>query len=252
MINCFLYKHIIGIIKAPNDLTASEACFMLIKKRERKRENHSRPKQRSPLKIRVKNSFKTNIMIRLFSQLCKCFKEISFKNEINTFHEYLKTFNVEALVCPFCGAKHGLSKFTSYKRHLVTYDNNTAQDNIITIPRYICSSCGHTHALLPSVIIPYMSFSIKFTVSLIHDYLIHKFQSIETMCEHYGIAIATFYRILKKFKEHKQLWLGLLNDKHTSNLIFAKHLINSTFIDIEIFIINFLNRTSLSFLQGTS
>lgn len=191
-------------------------------------------------------------MIRLFSQLCKCFKQISFENEINIFDEHMKTLNIEVLVCPFCGAKRALSSFASYKRHLVTYDNNTAQDNIITILRDICLSCGHTHAILPSVIIPYMSFSFKFTVSLIHDYLVHKYPSVAAMCEHYGIAIATFYRILKKFKEHKQIWLGLLEDKLISNLNFVQHIINSSFNEIEDFIIQFFKQNGSSFFQGTS
>ncbi|MBW9145592.1 hypothetical protein K2F40_16575 [Clostridium sp. CM028] len=226
--------------------------MLIIKTRERKRENPRHPKQRSPFKIRVKNSYKTIIMIRLFSQLYKCFNQISFKNEIAAFDKYVSTVNTATLVCPFCGAKHALSSFDSYKRHLVTYGNNTAQDNTITILRYICSSCGHTHALLPSVIVPYMSFSFKFTVSLIHDYLVHKYRSVEGMCEHYGIAISTFYRILKKFKEHKQLWLGLLEEKLISNLSFIQHIINSSFDEIENFIIQFFKQNGLSFFQGTS
>jgi len=110
-------------------------------------------------------------MIRLFSQLCKHFNQNSFKNEITDFDNYVKSVNIETLVCPFCGAKHALSPFASYKRHLVTYENNTTQDNIIIIHRYICSSCGHTHFLLPPAIVPYMSFSFEFSVSLIHDYM---------------------------------------------------------------------------------
>lgn len=190
-------------------------------------------------------------MIRLFSQLCKCFKQISFENEITVFDRYVSSVNIETLACPFCGAKHSLSKFACYKRHLVTY-NNTAQDNMITIPRYSCSSCGRTHALLPSVIVPYMSFSFKFTVSLIYDYLVHKYHSVEAICEHYGIAISTFYRILKKFKEHKQRWLGLLENMLISNLSFVQHIINSSFDEIEDFIIQFFNQNDLSFFQGTS
>lgn len=164
----------------------------------------------------------------------------------------MKSLNIDGLICPFCGAKHSLSLFASYKRNLVTYDNNKVQDNIITISRYLCSSCGHTHAILPSVIVPYMSFSFKFTLSIIHDYLVSKFNSVEAMCEHYGIAISTFYRILKRFKEHKRLWLGLLEDKLISDLNFLQTIIISTFIEVETFITNFFNITALSFFQGTS
>jgi C4-type Zn-finger protein len=88
-------------------------------------------------------------MIRLFLQLCKCYKQISFENEINNFNEQLKSLNIEDLECPFCGARHALSTFASYDRHLVTYENNTVHDNLVNISRCICSSCGHTHALLP-------------------------------------------------------------------------------------------------------
>jgi transposase-like protein len=226
--------------------------MLIIKTRERKRENPSRTKQRSPFKIRVKNSYETTIMIRLFSQLCKCFKQIPFENEITAFDKYVSSVNVGTLICPFCGAKHALSPFASYKRHLVTYNNNAAQDNIIIISRYVCSSCKRTHALLPSVIVPYMSFSFNFTVYLIHDYLVHKYRSVEAMCEHYGIAISTFYRILKKFKKHKQIWLGLLKDKLISNLSFVQHIINSSFDEIEDFIIQFFKQNGSSFFQGTS
>lgn len=226
--------------------------MIIIKTRERKRENPSRPKQRSPFKVRVKNSYETIIMIRLISQLCKRINQISFKNEIIAFNKYVSSVNIDTLVCPFCGAKHALSPFASYKRHLVTYDNNTAQDNIIIIHRYICLSCKRTHALLPTVIVPYMSFSFKFTVSLIHDYLVHKYHSVEAMCEHYGIAISTFYRILKKFKEHKQIWLGLLEDKLISNLSFVQHILNSSFDELGDFIIKFFKQNGLSFFQGTS
>lgn len=191
-------------------------------------------------------------MIRLFSQLCKFFKQISFENEITAFNKYVGSVKVEALVCPVCGAKHALYPFASYKRHLVTYNNNTAQDNIIIVSRYICSSCKRTHALLPSVIVPYMSFSFKFTLYLIHDYLVHKYHSAEAMCEHYGIAISTFYRILKKFKENKQIWLGLLNDKLISNLSFVQHIINGSFDEIEDLMIQFFKQNASSFFQGTS
>lgn len=191
-------------------------------------------------------------MIRLFSKLCKCFKEISFENEIDIFDEHMKNLNIDALICPFCGAKHALSSFTSYKRHLVTYYKNEVHNNIITIFRYICASCRHTHAILASVIVPYLSFSFKFIVSIIHDYLICKFNSVEAMCEHYCIAISTFYRILSKFKEHKQLWLGLLDDKLTTSLSFIQNILNNTFKKLEYFLIEFFKQNGSSFFQETS
>lgn len=189
-------------------------------------------------------------MIRLFSKLCKCFKQISFENEINIFDKHMESISAGDLICPSCGAKNALSSFSSYKRHLVTYDNDKVYDNTIVITRYICSSCGHTHAILPPVIIPYSSFSFKFTVSIVYDYLVGRFNSVEVMCKYYEIAISTFYRLLKKFKEHKKLWLGLLEDKLNSSLDFIQNLKIYTFNEIETFIINFFKQNGISFFQG--
>lgn len=189
-------------------------------------------------------------MIRLFSKLCKSFKQISFENEINIFDEYIGSLDADDLICPYCGAKHAMTPFASYKRHLVTYNNNEVSDNIITINRYICSSCERTHAILPSVIIPYSSFSFKFLVCIIHDYLVGEFNSVEAMCIHYGISISSFYRLLKKLEEHKKLWLGLLEDKLISNLSFIQHLKSRTLIEIEAFIVSFFKQNRFSFFQG--
>ncbi len=161
----------------------------------------------------------------------------------------MSTFNVDDLVCSFCCAKHSLSFFASYERHLVTYHDGAAFNNIITIFRYICSSCNRTHAILPSFIIPYMSFSFHFTMSIIYDYLIHTFASVASMCKHYGIAITTFYRIFNRFKEHKKLWLGLMEDAIKSDLDFIVNINKSSFFDNEVFLYEFFSTTALSFLQ---
>ena len=188
-------------------------------------------------------------MIRLFTKICKCYKQISSENEIDQFHKYIDSINIAG---PSCGAKKALSYFASYSRHLITYDNEEVCDQIVSIPRYICSSCGHTHAILPPVIVPYLSFSFNFIVNIIHDYLVRKFNSVEVMCRNYGIAISTFYRIFKSFKEHKKLWLGLLEDKLTDDLIFIQDLKHSYFSKTENFIKDFFSRRGLSFFQGTS
>ena len=145
------------------------------------------------------------IMIRLISKLFKCFKQISFENEIDIFDEYIKSLNIDALVCPICGAKYSLSLFASYKRHFVTYDNDAVHDNIVTISRYICSSCRRTHALLPSVIVPYLSFSFRFSVNLIHDYLVINFilwklcANIMTLLYLHSIEFYISLRNIKKY-----------------------------------------------------
>lgn len=188
-------------------------------------------------------------MIILFSKLCKAFKQISSENEIDTFNRYIKSINVSGLACPSCGAKHSMSIFAHYKRNLVTYDNNKVSENKVSIPRYICSSCNHTHAVLPPIIVPYAAFSFKFMVNIIYDYIKRRFNSVEAMCRHYQISISTFYRILNKFKEDKLLWLGFLKDKMISDLAFVQDIKRKTFAQTEYFMEKFLDKNGLSFLE---
>lgn len=191
-------------------------------------------------------------MIRLFTKICKCYKQTSSESEINQFHSYINSINIADLSCPSCGAKQALAYFASYNRHLITYDNEEVCDHMVSIPRYICSSCKHTHAILPPVIVPYLSFSFNFIVNIIHDYLVRKYNSVEAMCRNCGIAISTFYRFLKSFKEHKKLWLGLFEDNLTGDLVFIQTLKHSPFTKLQKFIKDFFTRSRFSFFQGTS
>jgi rubredoxin len=193
-------------------------------------------------------------MIRLFLQFSKPFLNKSTDFELNVFNHDIESIDSDVLVCPVCKAKHTLSDFASYERNLVTYDlsTSTVSTNVLTIPRYICSSCGHTHAVLSSVIIPYMSFSFGFVVALVKAFLAKKFTSIEALCNHFCIAITTFYRIFKQFKTHKALWLGILAAHQTSDATFISFISSLTLNASSKFKYDFFSMTALSFLQPNS
>lgn len=191
-------------------------------------------------------------MIRLFREICKAFSEKSLDNDLNRFEVYINNINVKRLSCPYCRRRGGLTYFASYSRHLITYEDGKVIDHIVKIPRYICPSCGRTHAILPSTIVPYKSFSFNFLIHLMKDYLIGRFSSIDKLCKHYQISVSTFYRILDNFKEQKRVWLGLLEDKIVEDLVFIQNLMHSPFIKFETFIKDFFTRFGVSFFQGTS
>jgi len=77
------------------------------------------------------------------------------------FTEAMRDFSKEKLPaliypCPMCGAKHPRwSMFDSYERDLISYEKGSYVIYRITISRIKCSSCGHTHAILPEIIVPY-------------------------------------------------------------------------------------------------
>lgn len=196
-------------------------------------------------------------MIRLFSKLCKCFQQnrLNSLSDVDIFNMYIENINVSELACPSCGAKHSLTYLCSYTRHLIIYHNGKVSDNIINVPRLVCGSCrssrsrGSTHAILPPVIVPYKSYGFSFLISVLHDYIVKKFTSLQLLCEHYSLPESTFRRILKEFKLHKDLWLGLLESKTQPNQKFISKLKYSPYIENENFISEFFNRFKISFLQ---
>lgn len=108
----------------------------------------------------------------------------------------------------------------SYPRYMITLKANHIETEILRIPSVKCDSCGHTHAVLPEMLIPYSSYSIRFVLTVLKDYFLHA-HTVEKICEMYQIAHSTFYAFRDLFFSHKKLILGALNDaqKKTSDFI---------------------------------
>ena len=139
-------------------------------------------------------------MIRLFLHVCKCFHEIKNLSETDAYQIlYKQIYNIHKN-CPCCGSPPSkFHKNGTYLRNFVSYENNKVVSTSITVACVECSSCGHSHALLPSMLVPYSSFSIKFILTLLYSHLCRKFSSVVCLCEHFQISISTFYRIYKCF-----------------------------------------------------
>lgn len=90
----------------------------------------------------------------------------------NNFKEILKKYNnmtnLPYLECAYCGSS-SLIKYGTYKRNVCYIDNNKLVNNTIDIKRVICKECGHTHALIPSFIIPYKISLLDVILSGIKD-----------------------------------------------------------------------------------
>lgn len=82
----------------------------------------------------------------------------------------------ETSSCPSCGApKETFHKDVHYERDFICYEAGTPVYHRITIYCVECSSCGHSHALEPSVIVPYSSFSLTFLMNIIYAKLTKRF-----------------------------------------------------------------------------
>lgn len=153
-------------------------------------------------------------MIRLFCVLCKL-KDIKGSDK-EWYEDAVETPLDPQTPCPFCGAKGYLRLFGHYRRYLVEWDGHAQKSSTITVSRYICDSCGHTHALLPSCIIPYRSYSLRFLLNVLRSYYTRACP-VEQVCSSYGITVSMLYRIMQLFREQKALWLGVLEDAAVSS-----------------------------------
>ncbi len=113
--------------------------------------------------------------------------------------------------CPSCSAKGALSVFAHYERYLVEWDGKGPSTHTVKVVRYRCASCGRTHAGLPSCIVPYKSYTLRFILTVLRDYFT-RISAVERICQRYGISATTLYRWSMLFKKQKGLWLGVLED----------------------------------------
>ena len=186
-------------------------------------------------------------MIRVFKQLCKLnYLHIS---AIDLFNEYMLNFKPNDYKCPHCQVVHpDWKRHAVYERYLISYENRNTITYQITIIRCKCSSCGHTHAILPDCIIPYQSYSLLFILAVMRDYFISSL-SVEAICVKYDISVSTLYTWKKLFLIHKKIWLGLLYDACISSskfldLLFEQNLLHN--------LKDFFHMAGVSFLQSTS
>ena len=79
------------------------------------------------------------------------FKLKEFNTEIDNYNDFIANIEVKTITCPNCDSldmeRHGY-----YKRYI----NISGKRYYIRILRVRCKVCGHTHAVLPDFIIPYL------------------------------------------------------------------------------------------------
>lgn len=178
-------------------------------------------------------------MIRPFTVFCKL-NQISFSDK-QWFEQEAGSLCHTDGVCPVCHAKACLSPFAPYTRYLVEWKDGVPAACEVGVQRYQCSSCGHTHALLSSALVPYSSYSLRFILLVLRDYFLH-WACVQTICEHAGISVSTLYRWKALFLAHKALWLGVLEDLAASAESFLDGMDG-------VLLQEFCHKFSFSFLQ---
>lgn len=147
-------------------------------------------------------------MIRINGHLGKI--NFGVFSDFQLFSLYQKSTDIRKLACPYCGAVGCCSYFASYKRYLITVENDSRVDYTVTVGRVLCSSCHSTHALLPDILIPFGSYSLSFILYILNAYL-SRTGSVEDFCNHWQISVSTLYFWIHTFENHYGLFFGILN-----------------------------------------
>jgi len=158
-------------------------------------------------------------MIRPFTVFCKL-NQISLSDRQWLEREAGSLSHTDG-ICPVCHAKSCLSPFASYTRYLVEWEDALPSTHEVTVQRYQCSSCGHTHALLSSALVPYSSYSLRFILLVLRDYFLGR-ACVQKICGRAGISVSTLYRWTALFLAHKGLWLGVLEDLDVPQVTFLE------------------------------
>jgi len=184
-------------------------------------------------------------MIRLFTKLCKSVLEKLSDKDI--FHKATNSFNYHNERCPSCGAVGKLYPYDEYFRNLVSHNGEATTESSIGTLRFKCASCDNTHALLPDIIIPYSSYSLRFMLTVLDAYY-KRNTTVVAMCEHFGIAVSTFYAWKHRLIEHKDLLLGILESLKEPVQVFLRDLFASLRLSDQLS--NFFHRYGFSFMQN--
>lgn len=186
-----------------------------------------------------------NTMIRKNELFCKLIRiKISSKD---LFESSMASFRPEQETCPLCGSSGNCHLHAYYGRRIIDFIKGKPVRMDVTILRLVCGSCGHTHAVLPDPIIPYLSYSLFFILRVLAE-AFAGFLTREQLCERFGITAGQLYKWLSLFRLHKQEWLGLLSSAETPDPSFLRRLcFLEPFSD---FARGFFLKCAVSFLQS--
>ena len=179
-------------------------------------------------------------MVRAFHLLCKL---NSYKlSDKALFYAFMSKTDLVHMTCPCCGSRGNHAVYSSYERSMISFEEGVRRDSIVSIPRIKCH-CGHTHAVLPDVLIPYGSYSLRFILTVLFCYLTRRV-TVEELCSKFQIVKSTLYSWIHLFIEHFNLLAGILKSIDSLKLDALEWIRSFDGISHE-----FYNRFKFSFLQ---
>lgn len=183
-------------------------------------------------------------MIRYNTVFCKL---ISTKKSISELYaDSMFSPKGQAVVCPVCGSSGNCVPHGSYRRCVVDYIGGKVVYSSIKVRRVRCTGCGHTHAILPDLIIPYTTYSLFFILRVLSAYFRHR--PVGQICRRFAITPSMLYQWKALFLAHKEIWLGVLRSAETAPEHFLRWIMHVPDYSVR-FASAFFSKTAYSFLQ---
>ncbi len=180
-------------------------------------------------------------MIRALAILCKL-NSLKLSDK-QLFDACLAKFDFAHCTCPSCGSSHCHSFHSCYERAMISIVDNRRSNILVSVPRIKCH-CGHTHAILPDILIPYGSYTIRFILIVLSHY-ITRHCTVSELCDFYQISRSTLYDWIHLFLSHHNLLVGILDS--INNLCLSAV---SFIMDIPQLASRFYSLFRFSFLQA--
>lgn len=184
-------------------------------------------------------------MIKSKAILRKSFRMLfSEDSDLQLFNRFKDSFIPHRFVCPSCHQSGVHSSASSYSRMIISVENGKRVEYLVQMPRIRCA-CGRCHAVIPDFLIPYGSYTIRFILHVLKEYLKHT-STVTSLCDHWNISVSTLYEWIHRFRSHFNLWSGIMNSISSINM----HALDKVSDTID-FPVLFLQLTaSFSFLQN--
>lgn len=212
------------------------------KKRERTAPATVRPFSGDQVRVSEARNFQPTIMIRYYTLFCKIFS--TKKSSCELYEKLLSSSFRKAMTCPVCGSCGNCAPHGSYRRCVVDFVGGKTVYTSIRVRRVRCSSCGHTHAILPEFIVPYTTYSLFFILRVLAAYF--RRCPVEQVCRRFSISPSMLYQWKALFLAHKEIWLGILRSAETAPEHFLRWLMREPYAR---FAAGFFLKTGYSFLQ---
>ena len=157
-------------------------------------------------------------MIPVNSHHCNIFSDTNPKKSADwteLYERYSENLNVFALECNDCHWKGYCIRYGHYRRCYLLDPDDLMAGTTIRIQRVMCKHCGHTHAVMPEEIVPYLQYSVVFIYLVLFQYYFTA-ETVESICMVLKITAPQIYRWKKRFEKQKDRYLGVLKSAERS------------------------------------